>query len=81
LLFVSLLEHRAVVLADHSIAEKLSAEIWQEPVDLMIQGVKRGDLAAGMTQAIQRCGELLSPHFPVADDDVNELRNHLVVKE
>jgi len=30
LLFVSLMEHRAVVLADHSIAEKLDAEIWQE---------------------------------------------------
>ena len=81
LLFVSLMEHRAVVLADHSIAEKLDAEIWQELVDLMIQGVKRGDLAAGMTQAIQRCGELLSPHFPVASDDINELRDHLVVKE
>jgi len=81
LLFVSLLEHRAVVLADHSIAEKLDAKIWQELVDLMIQGVKRGDLAAGMTQAIQRCGELLSPLFPIAADDINELCDHLVVKE
>jgi putative membrane protein len=81
LLFVSLLEHRAVVLADRSIAEKLDAKVWQELVDLMIQGVKGGDLAAGMVQAIQRCGELLSPHFPIADDDENELRDHLVVKE
>ena len=81
LLLVSRMEHRAVVLADHSIAEKLDAKVWQELVDLMIQGVKRGDLAAGMTQAIQRCGELLSPHFPIASDDINELRDHLVVKE
>jgi putative membrane protein len=81
LLFVSLMEHRAVVLADRSIAEKLDAEVWQELVDLMIAGVKRSDLAAGMTQAIERCGELLSPHFPIADDDRNELRDHLVVKE
>ena len=81
LLFVSLMEHRAVVLADHSIAEKLDAEIWQELVDLMIQGVKRGDLAEGMAQAIRRCGELLSPHFPIAADDTNELRDHLVIKE
>ncbi len=81
LLLVSLMEHRAVVLADRSIAGKLDAKVWQELVDLMIQGVKRGDLAAGMTQAIQRCGELLSPHFPIAADDINELRDHLVVKE
>jgi putative membrane protein len=81
LLFVSLLEHRAVVLADHSIADKLDANAWQELVDLMIAGVKGGDLTGGMTLAIQRCGELLAPHFPIADDDANELRDHLVVKE
>ena len=81
LLFVSLMEHRAVVLADHSIAEKLDARVWQELVDLMIQGVKRGDLAAGMTQAIQRCGDLLSSHFPISEDDANELHDHLIVKE
>jgi len=81
LLFVSLMEHRAVVLADHSIAEKLDAEVWQELVDLMIRGVKRGDLAAGMTEAVQRCGELLSAHFPIAENDTNELRDHLIVKE
>jgi putative membrane protein len=52
LLFVSLLEHRAVVLADHAIAEKVDHEVWQELVDLMIDGVKRGDLAEGLTEAI-----------------------------
>jgi putative membrane protein len=81
LLFVSLMEHRAVVLADHSIAEKLDGEIWQELVELMIRGVKGGDLAAGMAEAIQRCGDLLSPHFPIAKDDTNELHDHLVIKE
>jgi putative membrane protein len=81
LLFVSLMEHRAVVLADQSIAEKLDAKIWQELVDLMIQGVKGGDLATGMSQAIQRCGDLLSTHFPISEDDANELHDHLVVKE
>lgn len=81
LLLVSLMEHRAVVLGDHAIAEKLDAEIWQEVVDLMIEGVKGGDLAAGMSEAIQRCGELLSPHFPLASGDTNELRDHLVIRE
>lgn len=78
---VSLMEHRAVVLADHGISEKLDATIWQEVVDLMIDGVKGGDLAGGMCAAIERCGALLAPHFPIAADDANELRDHLVVKE
>jgi len=81
LLLVSLMEHRAVVLADRAIARQQGAEVWQEVVDLMIHGVKRGDLTQGMLQAIHRCGELLTPHFPIADDDRNELPNRLVVKE
>ena len=81
LLFVSLMEHRAVVLADRAIAEKLDPKVWEEIVELMITGVKRGDLAGGMTQAIERCGELLTPLFPIEHDDTNELRDHLVVKD
>lgn len=81
LLMVSLMEHRAVVLADHGISEKLDATIWQEVVDLMIDGVKGGDLAGGMCAAIERCGALLAPHLPIAADDANELRDHLVVKD
>ncbi len=81
LLMVSLMEHRAVVLADRGISEKLDQEIWGEVVDLMIDGVKAKDLAGGMSRAISRCGELLATHFPVAEGDVNELRDHLVMKD
>ena len=81
LLMVSLMEHRAVVLADRGISEKLDAEVWQEVVDLMIEGVKAGDLAGGMSAAIKRCGDLLAAEFPLASDDTNELRDHLIVKE
>jgi putative membrane protein len=81
LLLVSLMEHRAVVLADRGIAEKLDREIWLEVVQLMVDGVKRRDLASGMSRAVERCGELLAPHFPIAADDANELRDHLVVKD
>lgn len=80
LLFVSLMERRAVVLADRAIAEKLDGQVWQELVDLMIQGVSRGNLADGLTRAIRRCGDLLSPDFPIGESDTNELRDHLVIK-
>jgi len=81
LLMVSLMEHRAVVLADHGISEKLDDAIWSEVVDLMISGVKQGDLAGGMCKAIEKCGELLTEHFPIAEDDANELHDHLIVKD
>jgi len=47
----------------------------------MIQGVKARDLAAGMSRAVLRCGELLTSHFPIAPGDDNELRDHFVIKE
>ncbi len=81
LLLVSLMEHRAVVLADRGIAEKLAPEIWQEVVDLMVAGVKAKNLSSGIAQAVERCGELLAPHFPIQSGDENELRDHLVIKE
>jgi putative membrane protein len=81
LLFVSLMEHRAVVLADQGIAEKLDSEIWNGVVDQMVAGVKRADFAGGMCAGIERCGALLAPHFPAAAENANELRDHLVIKD
>ena len=48
---------------------------------LMIAGVKRGDLTGGMCAAIERCGSLLTTEFPLAEGDVNELHDHLIVKD
>lgn len=81
LLLVSLMEHRAVVLADRGIAERLPPEIWEEVVGRMVEGVKAGDLAGGMERAIARCGELLAGEFPLAPGDVNELRDRLIVRD
>jgi putative membrane protein len=81
LLFVSLMEHRAVVLADSGIADKLDNEIWNQVVDDLVGGVKSGDFAAGMCAGIERSGALLAPHFPCDLDDNNELRDHLIVKD
>lgn len=81
LLFVSLMENRAVVLADKAIAEKLPPETWQEVCDLLVQGIKKGNMGRAFKDAIGKCGELLSTHFPIQPDDVNELKDQLIIKE
>ena len=81
LLFVSLMEQRAVVLADHGIAEKLDNEIWNEIVGAMVDSVKKGDFAGGMCVGIEQSGRLLATHFPAAAENPNELRDHLIVKD
>lgn len=81
LLFVSLDERRAIVLADKTISAKVDRQTWQAVVDLMTSGVKRGKLSDGLAQAIARCGDLVSPHIPRTTDDRNELHDALVIKE
>ncbi len=81
LIFLSLMEKRAVVLADKGIAEKLPPETWHEIVALLLTGIRKGKPAQGLITAIDRCGNLLSQHFPLGPNDTNELSNQLIIKE
>jgi putative membrane protein len=81
LIFVSLLEHEAVVLADEGISKQLPPETWQEVIDLLLDGVRRRDFAGGMGAAIHKCGSLLAERFPRATDDRDELPNKLIIEE
>lgn len=64
LVFASLLEHRAVVLGDHGIHEKMGDEGWQQAVAALVDGIRRGDPAAGFCDAIGLVGARLAEHFP-----------------
>jgi putative membrane protein len=81
LLFISIFERRAVVLADKSIAAQLPPDTWEGVVNLLVKASKRGDLADGFIQAIGKTGELLIPRFPAALTNVNELADQLIIKE
>ncbi len=77
LIFVSLFEHRVVVLADQGISKKLSQDTWDNVVSLLLAQIKKGDLAQGFVDAVQECGRLLSQHFPAETSNANELSNKL----
>ncbi len=81
LLYTSLMEHRAVVLADQAISEKVPKETWSEVCSLLTAGIKNGNIGIAYSNAIKRCGDILANDFPIQPDDVNELRDHLVIKE
>ena len=81
LIFISLMEHGAVILADEAIAQKLPKDTWQHIIDEMISEVKKQNLATALKTAIQKCGDILSRHFPIKKGDVNELSNRLIVRE
>lgn len=80
LLFLSLAERRAVVLADKGIAEKLQPEEWLAVVRLMTRAAKSGKLGDGICEAIRECGNVLATHFPSEQKRQNEISNRLLFR-
>ena len=81
LLFVSLFERQAVILADLAVAEKFPPETWNQLLNRLLSRAQAGELGAGMVEAIGQLGDLLKTKFPIRADDKNEISNQLIVKE
>lgn len=75
LIFVSLEEEQAAVMADKLIASKLPADYWDKPHAMIMRGFKAGAHAEGIIEAIQEIGSQLTAHFPRQSDDTDELPN------
>ncbi|SFP24653.1 TPM domain-containing protein [Qipengyuania nanhaisediminis] len=78
LLYLSMREHRAEIVADEPIAAKVDAEVWGEAMADMLAEIKEGRIAEGLAAGVRDVGAVLSQHFPRADDDVNELPDRLI---
>lgn len=77
LFFISLLEHRAWILADTGIYTKISQEILQEFAVDIATGIKEDRAAEALCRQITKVGEVLAEHFPIKEDDINELPNQV----
>lgn len=64
LIFVSLAEHYARIVADDGIAARVPHEEWQQAVDCLIAHAREGRIAEGFVAAIELCGDKLATHFP-----------------
>jgi putative membrane protein len=80
LLFVSLLERRAIVLADEGIAAQVEPERWTETDDAILSGIRQGKLRDGLIAGIRSAGALLARHFPVQGGDRNEVPDRVIVR-
>lgn len=78
LLYLSLKEHRADIVADEAIAAKVSAEIWGDAMAALIDHVRAGRPGEGMAEAVQQMGIVLARHFPRGSDNPNELPDRLI---
>lgn len=78
LLYVSLREHRADIVADEAIAAKVAPAVWGEAMEALIEHVRTGKPGAGMAEAVRHMGIVLAEHFPKGDDNPNELPDRLI---
>jgi putative membrane protein len=78
LLYLSMKEHRAEIVADEAIAGKVAPEAWGDAMVALLEEVKAGRAGAGMAEAVRQIGILLSEHFPRGSENPNELPDRLI---
>jgi putative membrane protein len=79
LIFVSIAERHAEILADRAIDERVPAGTWKAIIDALTATIARGQPADALVAAIAAVGEHLGRHFPPEARTTNELPDHLIV--
>lgn len=78
LIFVSLAERYAAVVADSGINLHVPQKAWDDIVAGLVNHAGQNRLAEGFVAAIAAVGAHLETHFPIRPGDRNELDDHLV---
>lgn len=78
LIFVSLAERYAEIVADSGINQKVDQSEWDAMVGGLTSHAAKGEIGDGFVLVIQQAGELLAKHFPPIDGQMSELDDRLV---
>lgn len=77
LIFVSLAEHYARIVADDGIASKVAQTVWQDAVDALLECAAYGEIGEGFIIAVDKCGKVLAEHFPPEPGDEDQLPDRI----
>jgi putative membrane protein len=77
LVFVSLAERYARIVADEAIAQRVAQADWQSAIDALIEHMREGRIADGFVVAIERCSDVLATHFPAQPNERSELPDRI----
>ena len=78
LIYLSLDEHRAEIIADRAIAEAVDADQWGEAMDALLAEARQDRIGHGMARAVERVGAVLARHLPRSENSPNELPDRLI---
>lgn len=78
LIYLSLDEHRAEIVADAAINGRVAPEQWGEAMATLLDALRAGRAGHGLAEAVRLTGGILATHFPRSGDDRNELPDRLI---
>ena len=78
LIYLSMGEHRAEIVADEAITKVTTPETWGEAMAALLVEVKAGRPGDGIVAAVKIVGEVLAEHFPRSSTDTNEIPDKLI---
>lgn len=78
LIFLSIGDHVAEIVADEAINSKVNGDVWGDAISTLLEHVSAGRLADGFIASIGKCGAVLAEHFPARGGNPNELPDKLI---
>ena len=78
LIYLSMSEHMAEIVADEAVHRAVPPEAWGAAMAALIDEVRQGRPGEGMAAAVKAVGVILAEHFPKDEDDANELPDRLI---
>ncbi len=78
LLYLSMAEHRAEIVADEAIHSKVEPDVWGDAMAVLIEHVKADRPGEGMARAVEKIGEVLAGCIPARHENPNELPDRLI---
>lgn len=78
LIYLSMAERRAEIVADEAILKVTDQHAWGEAMTALIKDVREGRPGDGIVAAIESVGTVLAEHFPRSANDINEIPDKLI---
>jgi putative membrane protein len=78
LIYISVEDRQLQILADAGINEKCDGDFWNQEIQILSQSLKGDQYKNGINKVLEDCGKVLKQHFPIQDNNTNELPNRVL---
>lgn len=80
LIYLAFQPHLVAVVGDEGIHQKVGEAFWQQVYHAMRDHCREGRFTLAICSGIKQVQQVLATHFPIQPDDVDELKNEVVIR-